>query len=205
MTKSKTPFSLVLALLALTVTTAFPFAARADEGDESDDAAIVLPVNVVESSSAEIDANVSKAAEVHAAWLKELADHPDHKLNAKADRREPFRNDRTKMRCWVEGFSAAIAIQSGVCKSGGRKFDFSAIGLSAGAEIHTGRLKLVSTTEFPDAGFSLSGGRESLSIVLGFEEYQLSNKNGASVSGHGIGIGIGAAVDFVWVTITPAT
>jgi hypothetical protein len=207
MLKNTKSFSLVLALLALSATAAFPFTARADKGDESDDSAIVLPVNITDSTSAsgaEVEANTVKAAEVHAAWLKELADHPDNKLNAKADRREPFRTDRTKMRCWVSGFSITIGAQSGVCKSAGRKFNFSALALGVGAELHTGRLKFVSATEIPDAGFSLSGGRESLSILLGFEEYQLSNSKGASMSGHGVGLGIGGAVELIWVTITPA-
>lgn len=193
--KSIPSFSLAL-VLALNVL--LPLSARADV-DESE---IVAPVRIVETSGAETEENAVKAAALHRAWLKELADHPENALLAKAEKKDAFKKHPEKMRCWVSGFSAIFSAQTGVCKSDGRKYAFSALGFGVGGEVHTGRLKLVSNTAFPD-DLMIGGERASGHFIIGFESYGLRNsKTGAEIRANGFGVGFGGAVELVWVTLS---
>jgi hypothetical protein len=190
-----TPASLLL--LALT--------ALLSAGAHADDSEIVLPAKMADASSqsgAEIAVTTEQAEAAQAAWMKELAEHPDNKLLVKANRKNAFANHPEKMRCWVYGFSAGVGVQSGVCKSAGRTYAMSALGLGSAAEIHTGRLKLVADRPFPEDHLGMTGVRASISVVLGFEEYSLSNqKSGTQVRGHGLGLGLGGGVEFVWLQL----
>ncbi|MBS1962431.1 MAG: hypothetical protein JST04_09460 [Bdellovibrionales bacterium] len=175
-----------------------PVVARAD----ADDAPIVEEVRIVETSGADTVENAAKAEALHAEWLKELAAHPENTLLAKAEKNDAFRKHPEKMRCWVSGFSAVISGQTGVCKSAGRKYAFSALGIGVGAEVHTGRLKLVSNTAFPDS-LTIGGERASGHFIIGFEAYGLhSSKTGTEINAHGFGLGFGAGVELVWVTLS---
>ncbi len=189
----------LLSIFVLTVTLGTPTLARADDAESE----IVLPATLVESSSgADAEANAVRAAEIHSAWLKELAANPSNALNVKAERSQAFTHHPEKMRCWVSGFSAIIGGQTGVCKSAGRKYAFSALTFGASTEIHSGRLKLVSNQPFPDS-LSITGERESVSFILGFEAYELTSpKTGTEIKGQGFGVGLGVAAELAWVTLS---
>ena len=199
-----------LSLLLVLLSTSGISRARADfvgaNEIDSDDSPVVLPVEIVsgsDRSGAEREALADRSLEVHSAWLRKLAEHPETPELVKAARRNPFANHPEKLRCWVSGFSAVIGAQAGVCKGAGRRYAFSAVGFGVSSEIHSGRLRLVSDRPIPEDGLTLSGNRESIHVLLGFEAYQLSNsKSSTAVNGRGFGAGIGAATELVWVMIT---
>jgi hypothetical protein len=106
------------------------------------------------------------------------------------------------LHCHVTAMSVLLAVESGVCRGGGHRYAFSALGLGVSSAFRWEFLTIRGSRPF-GASETLTGVGTEFYAGFGFDEDQLTaHGDGETVEAEGFGFGAGVGIDALWVTLT---